>query len=252
MIVDAHAHLGFDEVFDHDFTEKDLLASQKGNSIDITLVQPSLVHDLPTVRRYHDAIADLASRYPGRFYGVADPNPHLPGDAYREEIKRCVRDLKFVGVKLHPLAHGVNPAGRHGMAVFRLAAGLGVPVIVHTGAGLPWAAPQAVAPAAEEFRDLPIILAHSGAMMFAGEAGMLARRHLNVYLECSWTGGFHVREWVRDLGAGRVMFGSDHADNASTEIAKLRSAGLPKRDLEMVLGGAAVKVFRLAGKGERR
>lgn len=243
MIVDAHGHLGFDEVFDHDFTEDDLLLSQRENSIDLTLVQPSVVHDFATVRRYHDAVADLVRRHPGRFRGIADPDPHLP--EYRDEVKRCVQKLGFAGIKLHPLGHAVNPAGRHGMAVFEIAEELGVPVMVHTGAGLPWAAPQMVAPAARRFPGLPIVLAHAGGMIFAGEAGMLARERANVYLECSWTGGFHVREWVREFGAGRIMFGSDHADNAAAELAKFRAAGLSEDELDMVLGGTAEKVFRI-------
>ncbi len=239
MIVDVHAHLGFDEVFDHDFTESELIESQEANAIDVTLVQPSLVHDLEAVKRYHDAIADLAARFAGRFYGMANPNPHLPGDEYEKEVRRCVGDLKFVGVKLHPFAHGVNPVGRHGRRVFALAAELDVPVMVHTGAGIPWSAPALMASVAREHPDLRIVLAHSGAMILAGEAIAVAREHENVYLEASWTGGFLVRGWVKELGAGRVMFGSDHADNAATELVKFRSIGLTEGELALVLGGAA-------------
>ena len=35
-IVDAHAHLGLDEVFDEDFTAEELIAAQKQCGIDIT------------------------------------------------------------------------------------------------------------------------------------------------------------------------------------------------------------------------
>lgn len=245
MIVDAHAHLGFDEVFDEDFTEADLLESQRANGIDVTLVQPAIVHDLAAAQRCHDAVADLARRHPGRFYGLANPNPHLPGDAYAREVRRCVAELGFVGVKLHPLAHAVNPTGRHGRRVFETAAELGTPVMVHTGSGIPWAAPALLEPIAQEHPGLTIVLAHAGAMILAGEAGQLAARHDNVYLEPSWTGGFLVRHWVRTLGARRVMFGSDHADNAATELAKYRSAGLTDEDLAWVLGRSAAAAFGL-------
>ncbi len=96
-IVDAHAHLGFDEVFDEDFTEAALLESQERNGIDVTLVQPGTVHNLNGVRRQHDAIAELARRFPGRFYGIANPSPHLPGEQYEQEALRCVKELGFVG-----------------------------------------------------------------------------------------------------------------------------------------------------------
>ena len=82
-------------------------------------------------------------------------------------------------------------------------------------------------------------------MVLAGEAGQLAAAHDNVYLEASWTAGFLIREWVRTLGENRVMLGSDHADNAATEIAKVRSCGLKESEQQSVLGGNAAKVFGL-------
>jgi hypothetical protein len=246
MIVDAHAHLGYDGIFDDDFTEADLVESQVRNGIDLTLVQPGTEHDLPGIKRQHDAIADLIARHPGRFRGIANPNPHLPGTAYETEVERCVKELGFVGIKLHPFAHAVNPLGRHGRRVFGLAEALRVPVMVHTGAGIPWAAPSLLAPIADAHPGLRIILAHAGGSMLSGEAGLLAARYSNVFLEPSWVGGFQVRSWVRELGACRVMFGSDHADNAETEMTKFRSAGLSQDELGWALGGTAAAVFALA------
>ena len=243
MIVDAHAHLGFDEIFDVDFTAAELLACQQQNEIAVTLVQPAAVHDLPTVQQYHDAIADLARRYPGHYYGIANPNPHLPGDDYAREIRRCINELGFRGIKIHPTAHAVNPLGRHGRRVFEIAAEMHVPVIIHTGAGIPWSAPSLLASAADSDPELPIILAHSGMMVLAGEAALLAEQHPNVYLECSWTGGFLVRAWVQAFGASRILFGSDHADNAATELTKFRTCGLNHDELAWAMGGTAAQLF---------
>jgi uncharacterized protein len=245
MIVDAHAHLGHDQVFDADFTADDLLRSQEANGIDVTLVQPATAHDLETVQRYHDAVADLAARHPGRFRGIANPNPHLTGDRYARELERCIADLGFVGVKLHPTAHALNPTGRAGRAAFELVSALSVPVIVHTGSGIPWSAPSLLGPLARQHPALPIVVAHAGGMILAGEAGQLATEHPNVYLECSWVGGFMVKEWARELGASRLMLGSDHAENAATELTKFRSAGLTEAELAWALGGTAAAVFQL-------
>lgn len=243
MIIDAHAHLGFDEIFDDDFTEAALLEYQQQNGIDVTLVQPATVHDLAAVRAQHDVIADLVRRYPGRFYGIANPNPHLPGDAYAREVTRCIAELGFVGIKVHPLAHAVNPLGRHGRRAFALAAELGVPVMVHTGNGLPWAAPSLLAPLAESHPQLNIILAHAGGMICAAEATLLAEKYPNVYLELSWIAGFLISDWARSLGAQRVMFGADHTGNAATELAKYRSLGLTAEELSWVEGRSAAAVF---------
>lgn len=245
MIIDVHSHLGWDEIFDEDFTARDLIEAQRLHGIDITIVQPSLVHDLKSVQKLHDNIAELCRAYPSRFYGMANPNPHLPGDEYEQELKRCVWELGFVGVKIHTLAHAVNPAGRHGRRVLDLADELGIPVMVHTGAGIPWAAPSLLAPLAEAHPKVKVVVAHAGGMILAGEAGQLAERCPNVYLECSWTGGFLVRHWVDQFGADRVLFGSDHADNVATELAKFRSQGFSDEQLAALLGGTAAKIYGL-------
>ncbi|MDO8684920.1 MAG: amidohydrolase family protein [Armatimonadota bacterium] len=245
MIIDAHAHLGYDEVFDVDFPESELIESQETNGIDITLVQPPTVHDLAGLRRHHDTVADLVRRYPGRFYGIACPNPHLPGDEYETESRRCIEELGFVALKLHPFGHAVNPGGKHGRRVFEVAETLGVPVMVHSGAGIPWAAPSLLRPIAVEHPNLKIVLAHAGAMILSTEATLLAADCPNVYLEPSWVGGFAIRNWVREFGANRVMLGSDHADNAATELAKYRSIGLTEDELSWALGKTAMTVFGL-------
>jgi len=249
MIIDAHAHLGFDDVFDHDFTEAALIESQRVNGIGLTLVQPASAHDLGTVRILHDAIGALARRYPGRFRGIANPNPHLAASQYVGEVHRCIEDLGFVGVKMHPTAHAVNPVGRCGRRVFAAASELGVPVMVHTGAGIPWSAPSLLGPIAVEYPTLPIVIAHSGMMVLSGEAEQLAERCPNVYLECTWTPGFLVRAWADRFGAERLMYGSDHAENAATELAKVRTAGLSSGEVEWVLGRTAAKVFGVPSGG---
>ena len=245
MTIDAHAHLGYDRVFDVDFAEEALHASQKENGIDTTIVQPAAVHDLAGVQQQHDAIADLCSRHPGRFYGVANPNPHLPDDQYETEVARCLEELGFVGIKLHPFAHAVNPGGRDGRRVFEAAAHWAVPLMVHTGTGLPWSAPALLRPLATEFSALTIVVAHGGGML-AAEAALLAADCPNVYLECSWTGGHHVLAWTQRLGADRLLFGADHAENAATELAKLRTCGVRDQELEMILGGTAAAVYDLS------
>lgn len=245
MIIDVHAHLGRDYVFEEDFAADELLRSQAENAIDLTIVQPALCHDLDSVCEQHDHIAELVERFPGRFAGMANPNPHLPPDDYRRELMRCIRELGFVGVKLHPHAHSLSPNSRAGRRVFCLAQELGIPVMVHTGAGIPWALPSHIAPVARDFPDVPVVMAHSGHMLMAAEAAEVAAAYSNVFLEASWTGGFLVRGFTRRLGAHRVLFGSDHADNAATELTKFRTAGLTEEELAWCLHKTAASVYAL-------
>ena len=245
MIVDVHTHLGYDYVFEEDFSSKQLLANMEKNEVDVSIVQPGTVLDLETVIKQHNVIADFSKEMPGRIFGMANPNPHLPRDDYCRELERCIKDLGFVGVKLQTLGHGVDPNKSAGRNVFEAASDLSVPVMVHTGTGIPRSLPSALIPTAKDFPDLKIVLAHCGGSMFAGEAALAARLCPNMYLETSWLPGFVTRRFCRALGADRIMFGSDHGDNVATELTKFRTMGLTDEELEWCLGKTAVKVFRI-------
>ncbi len=246
MIIDTHTHLGYDYVYEEDFNLKDLLDNMERNKVDISIVQPGTVLDLDTAIAQHNAIAALSEDMPGRIFGMANPNPHMPKDTYRKELERCINDLGFVGVKLNPPAHAVNPSQSVGRKVFEAALDLAVPIMVHTGSGIPWSLPSVLIPIARDFPDLSIILAHSGGSMFASEAALAAQLSPNIHLEASWLPGFTVRRLCRTLGADRIMFGSDHGDNVATELTKFRSIGLTDEELELCLGKTAAKVFKIS------
>jgi predicted TIM-barrel fold metal-dependent hydrolase len=243
VIIDAHAHLGTCDVFDLEVTEADLLDAMDSNGIDAAIVQPFPGCGDP--RAAHDAIANLAVQRPGRIWGLASMNPHVGEDAYRREIERCVRDLRFVGVKLHTIGHAVNPTGRIGARVFEAAALFRAPVMIHTGPGVPFALPAAALPLARRYPDLPIVLAHAGHGIFTAEAVAVASACPNVMLETSWCTPQAIRGMVRSLGPDRVLFGSDMPINLPSERAKYGAIGLTDEETGLVLGGTAASVFRL-------
>ena len=244
MIVDVHVHLGWDHTFDEGFAREALLAKMAESGVDIQIVQPGTCHTLADVREQHDAIAALCREYPGRFYGMANPSPHLPDSAYRGEVRRCVKDLGFVGIKLHPLAHGVQPGSRAARKVWELAQEFGVPLMVHTGAGMPFAAPVALIPLALEFAQVRVVMAHCGHIILGGEAGAAMAACPNVYGDTSWTPGHSLRGWCRAYGP-RLMLGTDHADNLPVELAKIRSSGLTPAEQDAFLWKTAMEVYSL-------
>lgn len=243
MIIDVHAHLGWDYVFDEHFTLEEQLKKHEDFGIDRTILQPASCHDLASVMQQHDAIAAAARAYPGRFYGMANPNPHLPAAVYEKELRRCVEELGFVGVKIHTFAHAVHPCGHAGTRVLELARKLGLPVMVHTGAGIPFANPSNLVEAAARYPDVTIIMAHSGMMIMAGETIAALRQHGNLYADTTWTAGFNIKRWADELGAHRLLFGTDHADNAGTELAKLRTIGLTEEQQAEIAGRSAERLF---------
>lgn len=243
MIIDVHSHLGWDTVFDEDFTLIDQFEKHSIYKIDKTILQPGTCHDLDTVFNQHNAIAVAVNNNPDSFYGLANLNPHLKAFVYEEEIRRCIEDLGFVGIKLHTFAHAVNPGGKDGRRVFDLARKYSVPVMVHTGSGIPFSNPSALIPIGLDYPDVKIIMAHCGMMVLAAETPIAMKLCPNIYADTSWSAGFAIRHWIEEFGANRFMLGSDHADNMGTELKKLKTCGLNSKQLEWVLHKTAEIVF---------
>lgn len=245
MIIDIHAHVGQDYIFDEDFTVQEQLDKHRDHQVDITIVQPGSCHDIESVREQHNKIAQLSKQYPGQFYGMANPNPHLPDLVYETEVRRCIEELGFVGIKIHTAAHAVNPNGRDGKKVFALAKKLGMPVMVHTGAGIPFANPSNLIQSAQDFPEVNIVMAHCGMMIMAAEVPIGMKACPNLYADITWTAGFMIRRWSQEFGANRFMFGTDHADNTGTELAKVRTCGLTDEEQEWILHRSASTIYKL-------
>ena len=242
-VIDAHSHLGEDRVFDLDDSEEVLLEGMERANIEVSLVQPYPAPN--SAKATHDRIAAMAKQHPAHIFGIASINPHQDQQAYFNELSRCVKELGFVAVKLHTIGHAMNPAGADGTTVFESASQLGIPVMVHTGAGIPFAAPTSVIPQLKAFPQVPVILAHAGHGIFSGEATAVAEAYPQVSLEPSWCTFYHIGAMVAAVGAGRVMLGTDLAQNTRIMIETIRAIGLSKEDEAMVMGGAAERIFKL-------
>jgi predicted TIM-barrel fold metal-dependent hydrolase len=214
------------------------------SGVDATIVQP--YPGAEDAARQHDLIADMCQRNPGRFYGLASLSPHGDHDAYRREVERCVKDLHFVGVKLHTIGHGVNPLSADGDFVFATGHDLGIPVMVHTGPGVPFALPALCIPAARKYPGLKIVLAHAGFAVFTAEAQVAASVCGNLYLETSWCIVEDIRWMISTIGPDRVMMGSDLPSNVPVEVAKYKALELDPQVYARVMAGNAVEVFKLS------
>jgi len=250
MVFDAHLHLGESAVSGRVITESALLEACERNGVDGGLVFPfPLVTDY---RRAHDLIAAFCARHPG-FVGGACLNPLVGEDAYIAEVERCIRDLGFVANKLHPMCYSLSPLYEKARVVFAVAQRLGIPTVVHTGRGIPFALPSLCIPRAIEFPDMPIVLAHAGWGLFSAEAIVAAQVCPNIYLETSWCSVEDIAAMIRQIGPGRVMMGSDTLENLPVELAKYNSLPLSPAVRDQCLGATARTLFaaRATGTGPR-
>lgn len=242
-IIDAHSHLGECHVFGLDNKENDLIQRMDENGIDAAIVQP-----YPGARdavKTHDQIAELCQKYPGRFFGLASLTPHQDRDPYYREVERCVKQLKFVAVKIHTIGHSVNPLSEDADFVFQTASELGIPVMVHTGPGVPFALPALCIPPARKYPSLKIVLAHAGFAVFSAEAHVAASECSNLYLETSWCIADDIGWMISTIGSKRVMMGTDLIRNIPVEVAKYKALELKPDIWAQVMGQTAIDVFRL-------
>jgi uncharacterized protein len=242
-IVDAHVHIGQCRVFGRDVSSDTVITAMDNFGITTSVVQP--YPGAPDAKATHDEIARLSAETGGRAFGLASYNPHRDESEYFEEIRRCAQDLGFVGVKLHTIGHAVDPGSADAATVFSTAIELNIPVMVHTGPGLPFSDPGLLIAPARRFPDLQIILAHAGHGIVTGNAVALAEICENVSLETSWCRPGDIGNMIDRLGSSRVMFGTDSANNVSTELAKYKSLELAPADEAEVMGGTARRLFRL-------
>lgn len=243
-IVDTHGHLGLSPSgTGHDTSEEQVLAAMAAQGVATTLVMPQALQ--PDERAAHDRVARFAAAHPRRIFGMASISRLWDEHDYFAEARRCVRDLGFVALKLHPAAYNTAPTVQRAEKCFRAAAEWGVPLLVHTGPGAPASLPSLVIPRARQFPDLPIVLAHAGFVAYADEALVVAQVCPNVYLEPSWCQYYQARRMAETIGSQRMLMGSDHPANLAVELAKWRAADLPDRDLANVLGRTARRLFRL-------
>lgn len=81
--------------------------------------------------------------------------------------------------------------------------------------------------------------------MYADEALVAAQVCPNIYLETSWCAPEQIQQFVRTLGARRVMMGSDSTINLAVELAKYRALELNDADLAQCLAGTAHALFKI-------
>jgi uncharacterized protein len=254
VIIDSHLHIGRGPQSENVVTETQLISALDDNLIDGAIVMPHF--RMSNEKAANDEVGNLVAKYPKRFWGVMTYNPHTGPDSagklhdteddFFREVERCVKQLKFVGIKLHPAQQWCAPNSKDAIKIFKAAKDFNVPVLIHTGHhGIPFTLPSMIIPPAKQFPEVKIIMSHAGAYVFAMEAIIVARECPNVYLETSLCLTTNIKRMIDELGVERVMFGSDLLIQMSASLSQYRSLKLSPTQMERCFSGTAREVFRL-------
>lgn len=242
-IIDTHMHLGPCKVFGLNITEDNLVNNYlRKYNILVTIVQP--FPGAPNPIEIHDRIFELTKKFKGKIYGMVNINPHLDRNIVEKELKRALGDLGFIAIKIHTSGHAISPVNPDADVIFEYASKYKVPVMIHTGPGFPLADPMNVAPRAEQYSEVKIILAHAGFGFFTSAAIWLALKYDNVFLETSWVPIYDLALFVEKV-PDKIMFGSDLIENFPVEIAKVEALKMSEDVKEKFLYKNAANIFKL-------
>lgn len=240
-IWDTHTHIGEAHHSGRVFRADELIASMDRHGIERSTVIP-----FPVVADYqatHNEIADAVKAYPGRIVGTVCLNPFVPRAEFNDEVRRCTEELGFRALKLQPQYQGLNPLSPRSDFFFEAALTHRLAVIVHTGAGSPFALPSLYIAVARRFPELQIILGHAGGGLYVGEAIVAADVCPNIFVELSSLMPHHVQEVLRHVTSSRLMIGSDLPESTATEIGKITGLDVPGHVKEDILWNTAERVF---------
>jgi uncharacterized protein len=190
------------------------------------------------LRRQNDQVLQALSHWHHRAFGFAYVSPkHV--EASLAEVDRCVRDGPMVGIKLWVAARCNTPAID---PIIRRAAELQAVIFQHTwfkaGGNLPGeSSPRDLAELAARHPGVPLICGHTGGDWERGIR--VVRPHETIAVDLGGsdpTAGF-VEMAVRELGAERILYGSDAGGRSfASQLAKVIGAEVPEEAKRLILG----------------
>jgi len=249
MIIDIHAHV-FPGLTDQG--RQALVNEFLADGVDLVLA--SSVGDLErypapeAVRRDNEDCAAFARATGGFSRWLAYLNPQ--NDNWREELDRCVRD-GAVGIKLWVALKEKDRGLDRTRELIAHAAERNLAVLIHTfnhTDPCPFGEIDIgeFASLAEAVPDARLVAAHAGGN-WRESIGVLAGMPNACVDVCgSFPARGMVEALVEDLGADRVLFGSDMPGRSlSSQLAKVMLADLSVEQKELVLWKNAARVFGL-------
>jgi len=240
LIIDAHNHIGDRHAATQ--TGVELVAKLDVAGVDRAVIMPFVEGT------FDNSVIDReAAAFPGRLIPFCSVNPWDRGLAV-EEIRHCVEDLGFKGLKLHPTIHGYR-LGDHGLMdpIFSAARDLGIVVTSHGASDL-YNNPAEFAEMARSYPEVPLLMVHMGVFWLTDLAIEKASEHLNLFLDTSRAPIFEIAQAVREAGPEKVIWGTDSPFvDYEWEFKKMSRVSDSREAYELVVGGNIARLLEVAG-----
>lgn len=252
MIIDADCHISPVEGAVNIQTEE-LIRRMDYAGVDkaLTWLQPTY---FPNVDAGNAFVYQAAQKYPDRILGFGWADPHFGVQAAKDQIKRCVEEYGFYGVKLNGAQNNFYIDSKElALPLIEEIAKSGAILAFHIGTDAYEAThPFRLAKIARRFPETQILCIHMGGVAFhdLSDAAIEAAQECpNITLIGSGVRAVNILKAIKTLGAERVCFGSDtpfalmHIELAMYEALMRDEVSDEERDL--ILGGNIQRLFGL-------
>jgi predicted TIM-barrel fold metal-dependent hydrolase len=203
----------------------------------------------------NEEVAGWVDEHPDRFAGLACVDLDKPMVGVRE-LRRCVNDLGFKGLRVVPWLWNAPPTDRRYYPLFAECVELGVPFCTQVGHTGPLRPSETGRPipyidqVALDFPELTIVCGHVG-YPWTEEMIAVTRKHENVVID---TSAYTTRRLPPDLvtylktrsGRRKVLFGTNYPMiSPEHALDGLDDLGLDDETRDSYLAGNARRVFKL-------
>jgi uncharacterized protein len=257
FVADAHTHVFPETTRIYGRTVKfgadDLMKVMDTNGVDaaVVIARPSGQLSISDLRALHDRTANEVAKHKDRLVGFCWAAPRL-GAAGLEEVRRCVGELGYRGIKIHAAQELCNIDDPDLHPFLALADEFGVPVTVHTQIAVRGSEPWRIVAPAKAFPQVRFLLAHlggDGGMVQSLTAVHIAEESDNISVEVSTavTDPWATFEGpAKVLGHERVLLGSDAPlHQIELNLLKIELLQLPAEWRAAILGGNLARLVGL-------
>lgn len=218
MIIDTHTHL-LDGDWLCDFhempTADSLLAAQERFGVSQMWMSSTgaLADDFT---RYNRLLYDITRHAADRFVNFASASLYY-GDRAIDELKRCMEEYGFGGIKVHYWMQGSTVHSAATAKMMELSIRYNVPVLFHDGTP-PTSETLQIAYLAKCYPEAKVILGHSGMFDTFCSAIDACNLYDNIYLCISASPIADVNEICKNAREDRLLFGSDYGAGPTEDV----------------------------------
>ncbi len=242
MVIDVHTHLGAKN-YERDYNN--LLSAMERYGIDKIYVS-GLGGGTPTkeiIRIYNDAVYDFKRAEPDKVEAYVYASPELPSAI--DEVRYGIEENGAIGLKVWMSTFADDPA-MNKMA--ELMIDYNMPILFHAfykahDQLLYETLGNHIANIARRYPELKIIMAHLGGSAYHSIPAIRALPNVWVDMCSSIFRGDELQYTIEQVGAHRILFGSDMPGNYIVNVGQVEELDLSDEDKDKIYYKNTLKLF---------